>query len=107
MEIANDIEDEEQIISPVVLGETINTLNNKLKIDKELMNEIYDALINDYIFIDDNYHYDVAFKKSLICEKRLAFFDFIIMSVMEDLKIKEIASFDKHFDFKKDLNRIF
>lgn len=101
LKLAQNIENEDQIISRVVLGETINILNNKLKIDKKLLGEIYEALINDYIFIEDNYHYEEALNKVISYKKRLPFFDFITMSVMGDLKINRIVSFDEHFDLNK------
>ncbi|MDR2623505.1 MAG: hypothetical protein LBC39_02875 [Methanobrevibacter sp.] len=37
LEIADIIEDREQIISRLVIGKTINLLDNKLKVDKKFI----------------------------------------------------------------------
>ncbi|WP_157082521.1 PIN domain-containing protein [Methanobrevibacter cuticularis] len=39
--------------------------------------------------------------------KRIAFFDCVYMALMEELGIKEIASFDEDFDLNKNIKRIF
>jgi predicted nucleic acid-binding protein len=39
-------------------------------------------------------------------KKRIPFFDCVYMALMEDLRINEIASFDEHFDNRKEIVRI-
>jgi predicted nucleic acid-binding protein len=39
--------------------------------------------------------------------ERIAFFDCIYMALVEDLEIKNIASFDAHFDLNKNIKRIY
>jgi predicted nucleic acid-binding protein len=82
-------------------------LNNKLKIDALRIEEIYNKLNKDYILIEDHYFYDDAINKTINCHKRLTFFDFVFMSVMEDLGINRIATFDEHFDLNKNIKRIY
>ena len=107
LEIDNDIENEEQVISKLVIAETINLLNTKLKIDKEQIEKTYKILKEDYTVLEDSHMYDDALRKTIDYNKRLPFFDFVFMSIMEDLKIKEIVSFDGHFDLNKNIKRIF
>ncbi|MDR1819657.1 MAG: PIN domain-containing protein [Methanobrevibacter sp.] len=106
-ELMEKIKKEEKIISRIIIAETINLLNNKLKIDKHKIEETYTKLIEDYTIIEDHYFYNNALRKTIEWEKRLPFFDFLIMSIMEELGIKEIATFDKHFDLNKNIKRIY
>ena len=106
LEIAKDIESEKQIISKLIIAETINLLNTKLKIDKERIEKTYKILKEDYTILEDSHMYDDALRKTIDFNKRLPFFDFVFMSIMEDLKIKEIVSFDRHFDINKNISRI-
>jgi len=96
LEIAKDIAEKEKIISRSIIAETINVLNNKLKMDKKTIEVTYKKLIEDYTLIEDNYFYNKAIKKAIAHEKRLPFFDFLYMALMEELEIEEIATFDKH-----------
>jgi len=107
VEISKDIASEEKIISRLIIAETINLLNNKLKIDKIKIEEIYNKLIEDYTLIEDHYFYYNALKKTMDWEKRLPFFDFVFMSLMEELGIKEIITFDSHFDLNKNIKRVY
>jgi predicted nucleic acid-binding protein len=101
------IKNEEKIISKLIIAETINLLNNKLKISKGRIEIIYEELKKDYTIIEDSYVFDEAVRKTIEYNERLPFFDFVFMSLMEDLKIKEIVSFDRHFDLNKNIKRIF
>lgn len=46
LKIAKDIEGREQIISRLIIAETVNVLHNKLKLDKEKIMELYYSLNN-------------------------------------------------------------
>jgi predicted nucleic acid-binding protein len=96
--IMEKIKNKEKIISRVIIAETVNLLNTKLKIDKNKIEKTYNKLIEDYTLIEDHYFYDNALRKTIDWERRLPYFDFVIISVMENLGIEKIASFDKHFD---------
>ena len=98
LEIDEEIGNNERIISRSVIAETINVLNNKLKIDKETIEIIYKKLIEDYSMIEDQFFYNKAVKKLISYEKRLPFFDFLYIALMEELRIEKIATFDKHFN---------
>jgi predicted nucleic acid-binding protein len=106
LEIARIIEDREQIISRLVIGETINILNDKLKLDKNIIKEIYNELFSNYTVIEDHYFYDNALKDTVNSERRIPFFDHIYLVLMKELNIKEIASFNKHFNNTKGIKRL-
>jgi predicted nucleic acid-binding protein len=47
LEIARMIENREQIISRLIIGETINVLDDKLKLDKKIIKDIYGELFSN------------------------------------------------------------
>ncbi|MDR0900197.1 MAG: type II toxin-antitoxin system VapC family toxin [Methanobrevibacter sp.] len=98
VEIAKNIVNEEQIISRLIIAETANLLHNKLKIDNERIKEIYKELNRDYTLIEDHYFYDKALDMMLNLNKRVQFFDCVFITIMKELGIKEIVTFDKHFE---------
>jgi len=107
LEIADMIEDRNQVISRLVIGETINILDDKLKLDKKFIKEIYEELFSNYTVIEDHHFYDKALEDILNSKKRIPFFDHIYIVLMRDLKITEIVSFDKHFNNQKGIKRVF
>lgn len=98
VEIAKNIVNEEQIISRLIIAETANLLHNKLKIDNERIKEIYKELNRDYTLIEDHYFHDKALDMMLNLNKRVQFFDCVFITIMKELGIKEIVTFDKHFE---------
>ncbi|MDD3754785.1 MAG: PIN domain-containing protein, partial [Methanobacterium sp.] len=88
------------------IGETINILNDKLKLDKNIIKEIYNELFSNYTVIEDHYFYDNALKDIVNSERKIPFFDHIYLVLMKELNIKEIASFDKHFNNTKGIKRL-
>jgi len=98
LEIMKKIKNEEKMISKLVIAELINVLYTKLKVDKKLIKRIYEEIKNDYTIIEDSYIFDKTVDKIMSSKKRLPFFDYAIITLMEDLEIKEIATFNKHFD---------
>ena len=98
LEIMEMSKNKKKIISKLIIGETINILFTKLKIDKNRIKEIYENLNNDYTLVDDNYIFDKTVDKIMNSDKRFPFFDYVYITLMEDLGIKEIATFDKHFE---------
>lgn len=107
LKIAKDIDDREQIISRLIIAETVNVLHNKLKLDKEKIMKLYYTLNENYTVIEDHYFYNKAMKMIMNYERRLPFFDFVFICVMEELEIKEIASFDERFSINKNIKRIY
>jgi predicted nucleic acid-binding protein len=72
--------------------------------------KVYNELNQDYKVIIDNTFYDKGFK-ILINEfnknkERIPLFDCVYIALMEELGIKEIASFDKHFNNKNTIDNI-
>jgi len=98
LEIRKKIENEEKVVSKLVIAEIINVLYTKLKVDKKLIKRIYEEIKNNYNIIEDSYIYDKTIDKIMDSKKRFPFFDYVFITLMEDLGIKEIATFDKHFD---------
>jgi len=98
VEIMKEIKNKEKIVSKLVIAEAINVLYTKLKVDKKTIKEIYDEIKNEYTVLEDSYIHDMTIDKIMNSKKRFPFFDYIFITLMEDLGIKEIATFDKHFD---------
>jgi predicted nucleic acid-binding protein len=105
IEIWENIKQKDPIISNLVITEVITVLNVKLKQNKKELKEVYFNLIENFIILEDTYLYDKALRILLNEKNRIPFFDCVYMAMMEDLEIKEIASFDSHFD-KKGIIRI-
>ena len=107
LEIMEESKNKKKIISKLIIGETINILFTKLKIDKNIMKGIYESLNNDYNLVDDSYIFDKTINKIMNSKKRFPFFDHVYITLMEDLEIKEIATFDKHFNNIAHITRVY
>jgi predicted nucleic acid-binding protein len=94
LEIYREIKGKEQIISKSIIAETINILHNKIKIDFTDIERIYNDLNNNYDVIEDHYLYDKTMIRVLKDKQRLPFFDNLYIVLMEELGIKQIATFD-------------
>jgi len=106
-EIDEIVTKKESIISRLVIAEVITVLNMKIKANNELIEKTYSQLNNNFDIIEDHYFYDKAIAKILnYDEKDLSLFDCVYMSLMEELGIRKIVSFDKHFDNKENIIRI-
>ena len=106
-EIWNNILNKEKITSKTVVAEVSNVLNTRLKENIELTNKVYKFMFNKLIVAYDYDYHDEALKHmNLYYPERVPFFDCIYMALMEELGIKEIATFDKHFDLNKNIKRI-
>ncbi|KZX11942.1 type II toxin-antitoxin system VapC family toxin [Methanobrevibacter filiformis] len=108
VEMWNDIKEdkEERIISNLIIPEVITVLNVKLKQDKDILNKVFYAMLTDFTIVNDLDSYYNGFLNVLKHKNRLPLFDGVYMAIMEDLEIKKIASFDKHFDDIKGISRI-
>ena len=101
-EIYNLIENEEKIISNLVIMEVITVMNIKLKQDLHLISEVYEELNITYKILNDVTFYNKGFNilKSEFNrnKERISLFDCVYLALMRDLGIEKIATFDDHFD---------
>jgi len=100
----------EKIISNLIINEVIAVLNIKLKQDSNILLKVHEKLNKDYEILNDTEFHNKGLK-ILINElnknnKRLSFFDCIYIALMQELGIKEIATFDKHFNNIDGIERI-
>ena len=109
-EIYDLIENKEKTISKLVIMEVITVLNIKLKQNHKLISKVYKQLNKSYSILDDTVFYDKGFKlleKELNeNNKRISLFDCVYMALIKELGIKNIVSFDKHFDNQEGITRI-
>jgi len=98
LKIDKTIKNKEKIISILVIAETINLLSNKLKLDKETIKEVYYELNNNYTVLEDHHFYKETIDNIVNNKKRMPFFDYSYITLMQQLGIEEIATFDKHFN---------
>lgn len=108
VKIWEKIRNEELIISNSVILEVITVLNIKLKVSKDILEDAYINLNDDkFKIVDDIGVYDEGMENLLIIyPKRIPLFDSVYMALMKELEIKEIATFDKHFDNMEGILRI-
>ena len=102
------IKNEEKVISKTIVIEVLNILNVQLKENIELSNKVYAAMF-DFMIIEDHLYHDEALKlmNKFYSDNRLPFADCLYMALMESYGIEKIATFDKHFDLNKNINRIY
>jgi len=91
------IENQEKIISNLVITEVITVLDRNLKVDEELLKSTYKYLNEDFQVIDDSLFFDEAFEE-VLNQKHLGFFDCMYLRLMKILEINNITSFDKDFN---------
>ncbi|MDR0911274.1 MAG: PIN domain-containing protein [Methanobrevibacter sp.] len=107
IQIWDDLKNEkEKFISNLIIIEVMNVLNIKLKQNNDLLKKVYYAMYDDFKILDDTFLYNSGFKKLLKFKKRLSINDCIYMSLMEELGINKIVSFDTHFDYSEEIIRI-
>ncbi|KZX16308.1 tRNA(fMet)-specific endonuclease VapC [Methanobrevibacter cuticularis] len=107
LEIDKDIKNKKKIISTLAIAETINLLTNKLKLDKEMIKAVYNELNENYTILEDHKFYNETVENITSNEKRMPFFDYSYVTLMQELGIEEIATFDKHFDNIAGIVRIY
>ena len=106
LEIYQEIDGRKQIISNSIIAETINILHNKIKVYPEEIERIYKDLNNKFTVLEDHTLFDKTVTRVLKDKKRLSFFDNLYIVLMEELRINEIVSFDKHFNNIEGIKRI-
>lgn len=102
LEIIENIEDKEIIISEMVIYETLTVLKKKNQ-DNDKVNDVYNKLTEMNVY-EDVIYYEQALKNTLI--NNVGFFDNLIYSIMDNNDIKKIASFDTDFDTFNNIERI-
>ena len=109
-EILKSIKGEELITSKLVIMEVITVLNVRLKKDLKLISNVFEELNNNYkVIIDNNFYnegFEILLRELNKNNERIPLFDCVYMAVMEDLGIREIVTFDKHFDNKETIVRL-
>ncbi|MGL6298914.1 MAG: type II toxin-antitoxin system VapC family toxin [Methanobacteriaceae archaeon] len=99
---------EEKIISRLVITEVITVLNIKIKADTEVIKKVYRQMHNNFSIIEDHYFHDKAVQKLFkYNERNLSLFDCIYITLMEELGITEIVTFDEHFENREGIVRIY
>ena len=63
LEIMKSSKNKNKIISKLIIGETVNILFTKLKVDKNTIKKVYESLNNDYTIINDSYIFDKTIDK--------------------------------------------
>jgi len=107
-EIWEDIENKDKLISRLIVAEVLNVLNTRLKTNIELTEKVCKFMFDELIIANDMEYYIKAMKQlKLYYPERIPFFDCVYMTLMEEIGIKKIASFDKHFDLNKNIKRIY
>jgi predicted nucleic acid-binding protein len=91
-------------ISNLVIEEAITLM--KLHLEAKEIREIYYNLPYYFNIIDDSAYYNEAMETFVKYDSKIAFFDAMYITIMKNLDISEIISFDTDFD-NKEIVRIF
>jgi predicted nucleic acid-binding protein len=97
-------EKEEMYISNLVIADAITLM--KLHLEAKEIREIYYNLPYYFNIIDDSAYYNEAMETFVKYDSKIAFFDAMYITIMKNLDISEIISFDTDFD-NKEIVRIF
>lgn len=102
IKIYEKIKEERLVISNSIIIEVMNVANIKIKVSPKKLKEIYINLNSDLfeIFEDIEIYDDTMERQVNYHPERLPFNDCLYIELMEQLGIKKIATFDKHFKNK-------
>jgi predicted nucleic acid-binding protein len=102
LNIWDKIKNDEFIITNSIILEVMTVSNIKIKVSKELLEDICINLNSDmFNIINDTGIYDKTMERQLsYFPERLPFFDCLYLELMEQLEIEKIVTFDKHFNNK-------
>jgi len=96
--------EEKMITSPMVIFETIFTLQSSYKIPRNKIEELLMPIISlQGLKLEHKKVYNRAFK--LYCSKNISFADAYNIAFMEDQGIEIIYSYDTDFDFVEGIKR--
>jgi len=103
--LANKINDEEKIVSNIIIIKVFNILRkfNNGKLNKEVFRIIKD---NFQVYNEDLDLYDDALNIQLKNKGKLEFTHCVKIAIMEKMNITKIVSFDKQFDRIDGISRI-
>ncbi|MCL2156396.1 MAG: PIN domain-containing protein [Methanobrevibacter sp.] len=105
VELAKIIENEEKVVSYMIIVEVLNNLR-KFKKGK-LNQEVYRIIKDNFKIQEESINlYDDALMTQLKYHGKLGFADCVIIETMKRLNLNQIASFDQHFDGKEGIVRI-
>lgn len=106
LKVANLIKYQEKIISNLIISETVTNIGSLFK--GKAGDIVYNHLIKNYNVIYDNKNKSLgAMKIYLHYDGTLSFADSLSVQIMDEMNIKEIASFDSDFDKINGIQRIF
>lgn len=102
LNIWRKIKNEDLIISNSIILEVMTVLNIKLKVSKEILEKSYLKLNSGkFKIVEDIQLYNNTIKRQIqYLPERLPFFDCLYLELIEQLEIKKIVTFDKHFNNK-------
>ncbi|MCL2687063.1 MAG: PIN domain-containing protein [Methanobrevibacter sp.] len=102
LDIWDKIKHKELVISNSVILEIITIANIKIKLEKEMLEGIYNNLNSGRFKIVEDVSFQNNSMKKLLnyLPQRIPLFDCLYMELMEQLGITKIATFDKHFNNK-------
>jgi len=100
--IYEEIEDQQLIISNSVILEVITVATIKIKVSKELLKTIfYELNKGEFGIIEDIPYINKGMDRVIkYLPQRIPLFDCLYMELIEQIGIKQIATFDKHFNNK-------
>ena len=102
VEIFEKIKNRELIISNSIILEVMTVLNIRLKVHKDILEDVFSNLNSDMFEIieDIGLYYDTMQRMISYYPERLPFFDCLYIELMNQMGIVELVSFDGHFDNK-------
>lgn len=103
IKIYEKIKNQPLIITNSIILEVMTVSNIKIKVSKEILENIYSSLNSDVfeIFEDIELYDDVMERQISYLPQRISFFDCLYIEFMEQLGIEKIATFNKDFTNKE------
>jgi predicted nucleic acid-binding protein len=106
LKIGGKIENQEKVISNLIISETITQIGNLF--GGKAGKITYEHLIDNYIVFKENRDiYNKSMEIFLKYDGKLSLADSLSIVIMKELNIHEIASFDADFDNKKGIVRLY
>ena len=104
VEIEKSLGNRKKIINKMTLCEFLTVLRKK-NLKTNHVKKYYNEILGNVIILDDSQYHNQAIENCL--NNETGFFDNLHHITMAENGIKEIASFDNHFDTFKDIKRIY
>jgi len=102
LDIWEKIKHEQLVITNSIILEVITISNVKIKLEKEKLEGIYNNLNSGRFKIVEDVSFQEGGMKKLLnnLPQRIPLFDCLYIELMEHIGIKQIVTFDKHFNYK-------